>query len=183
MVINWGKCTIFVQKLNGSTAATAAGWTKLPTPKEDTTELTTNDGDTLEAREEGGALVDVVRKSSTYELAYGLFHKNGIALPLKAINGVVGGDYALALQPEDPKTAGIYMGRTSVSTNDTYTTADGGLTTYTHSAKVPDGDSNAEATDENGATVYQQMCRKIVTATADTEGGTYTLTLADEATA
>lgn len=181
MVINWDKCTIFVQPLTaGSTAPTESGWIKLPTPKEDTTELTTEDGDTLEAREEGGALVDFVQKASTYTLAYGLFQKQGKAHPIKAVNGIVSGDYAVAVQPKDKKTSGIYMGCTSVTANDSYTVSEGGLTTYTHTAKVPEGDANS-VTEVDGETVYQQMCKKIITATQTEGAETYTLTFADEA--
>lgn len=180
MVINWGKCTLYVQKLNGSAAAAASGWTQLPIPKEDTTELSTEEGDNLEARQEGGDLVDVVYKSSTYSLAYGLFQKQGTAHFFKPINGVVQGDYAVALVPEDPTTSGLYIGRSSVSANDTFTAAEGGLTTYTHSAKIPEGDENAAVTDDNNQTVYQQMCRKVITVTPDAEGDTYSLAFADE---
>lgn len=172
-VIGWGKPAIFIKK-DG-----ASSWTKIDAPKEDTTELMPTKGDVLEATEEGGGTVDKKTKKSTYELAYQLYVKKGVAQPFAVIDGIVEGNYAVAVQPEDPDIPGIYMGKTSVGAEESMTSADGGLITYTHSAVIPEGDSNAAATDASGNTVYKAFCWKVIKATGS--GGSYTLTFTDPA--
>lgn len=171
-VIGWGKPNIFVKKLDGTTT----NWTKIDTPKEDTTQLTPTKGDVLEATEEGGGTVDKKTKKSTYELAYQLFVKKALKQPFKTIDGVVEGEYAVAVQPEDASVPGIYIGKSTIGAEESQTSADGGLITYTHTALIPEGDENAATTDEAGNTVYCQMRWRIITATAvQGKPGEYTL--------
>lgn len=173
-VIGWGKPNIFVKKLDGNTT----NWTKLDTPKEDTTQLTPTKGDVLEATEEGGGTVDKKTKKSTYELAYQLFVKKGVKQPFKTVDGIVEGNYAVAVQPEDPSIPGVYIGKSTIGAEEAMTSADGGLITYTHSALIPEGDTNAATKDEAGNTVYCQFRWRIFTATAVAEKqGEYTLTI------
>lgn len=171
-VTAWGKCTIFVKDLNTE----GANWKKIDTPKEDTTQVTPTKGDTLTATEEGGGTVDRKTKKSTYELAYQLFVKKGVAQPFQTIDGVVDGDYAVAVQPEDPELPGVYMGKTSIGCEEAYTTADGALITYTHSALIPEGDKVAAATNKKGETVYCAYRWRVITATpVSGKTGEYTL--------
>lgn len=172
-VTAWGKCSIFVKDLS----KTGANWVKLDTPKEDTTELTPTKGDTLTATEEGGGTVDRKTKKSTYELAYQLFIKKGKVQPFKTIDGVIEGNYAVAVQPEDPEVPGAYLGNTAVGAEEAFTTADGALITYTHSALIPEGDSVASTTNAKGETVYCAYRWRIITATLVTgKANEYTLT-------
>lgn len=170
-VIGWGKPNIFVKKEG------ASSWTKIDTPKEDTTELTPTKGDVLEATEEGGGTVDKKTKKSTYELAYQLFYKKGVAQPFDVIDGIVEGNYSVAVQPEDPDIPGIYLGKTTIGAEESLTSADGGLITYTHSAVIPDGDTTAQTTDASGNTVYRAFCWKVIKATGT--AGSYSLTFTD----
>ena len=54
-VIGWGKPRIFVKDLDASSPK----WEELPTPVEDSTQLTTTKGDKQEAKIEGGENEDV----------------------------------------------------------------------------------------------------------------------------
>lgn len=173
-VTAWGKCSIFVKDLNTKDAK----WKKLDTPKEDTTQVNPSKGDTLTATEEGGGTVDRKTKKSTYELVYQLFLKKGKAQPFKTIDGIVEGNYAVAVQPEDAELPGVYMGNTTIGVEESFTTADGALITYTHSALIPEGDPVAATTDSNDQTVYCAYRWRIITATAVTgsENNEYTLT-------
>lgn len=49
-VIGWGKPRVFIKDLDAS----APKWEELPTPVEDSTQLTTTKGDKQEAKIEGG---------------------------------------------------------------------------------------------------------------------------------
>lgn len=167
-VIAWGKPSIFVQKIGDE------AWKKLDTPKEDSTSVTPTKGDVLEATEEGGGTVDKKTKKSTYELAYQLYVKKGVTQPFKTIDGLVEGNYRIAVQPEDPELPGVYMGKTTIGAEEAFTSADGALITYTHSALIPDGDNVAATTNAKGETEYCAYRWRIIQATAGTDG-TYTL--------
>lgn len=54
-VIGWGKPRIFIKDLD----AVSPAWEELPTPVEDSTQLTTTKGDKKEAKIEGGENEDV----------------------------------------------------------------------------------------------------------------------------
>ena len=170
-VTSWGKCSIFIQKVGTKKNE----WDKLDTPKEDSTQITPTKGDTMTQTEEGGCTVDRKTKKSTYEAAYQLFYKKAVAQPFQTIDGVIEGNYRLAIQPEDPELPGVYMGNTTVGAEEAYTTADGALITYTHSALIPDGDPVAKTTDAKGDDVYCAYRWRIITATKQS-GGKYALT-------
>lgn len=170
-VTSWGKCSIFIQKVGTKKNE----WDKLDTPKEDSTQITPTKGDTMTQTEEGGGTVDRKTKKSTYEAAYQLFYKKAVAQPFQTIDGVIEGNYRLAIQPEDPELPGVYMGNTTVGAEEAYTTADGALITYTHSALIPDGDPVAKTTDAKGDDVYCSYRWRIITATKQ-PGGKYALT-------
>nr|DAP69146.1 MAG TPA: hypothetical protein [Caudoviricetes sp.] len=170
-VTSWGKCSIFIQKVGTKKNE----WDKLDTPKEDSTQITPTKGDTMTQTEEGGGTVDRKTKKSTYEAAYQLFYKKAVAQPFQTIDGVIEGNYRLAIQPEDSELPGVYMGNTTVGAEEAYTTADGALITYTHSALIPDGDPVAKTTDAKGDDVYCAYRWRIITATKQS-GGKYALT-------
>ena len=159
-VTTWGKPSIYVRDLSADTN----NWKKLDTPKEDTTQLNPTKGDTSEAKEEGGAIVDSKTKKSTYELVYQEFIKKGVAQPFKTIDGIIEGNFAVAVQPEDAENPGIYIGKSEVSVEESFTSADGALMQYTHKALVPEGDEVAKTTNDKGEEVYCQMRWRIITA-------------------
>lgn len=141
-VIGWGKPTIVISKLDDDGNPTT--WSEVPTPAEDTTTLTTTKGDKTEAKLEGGANEDVKYGRNTYALAYQIRVAKGKTMPFEAVDGVVAGEYAVALQPEDPAVPGIMIQKSVVSAEDTYASADGGAITYTHDALQPDKGSQVE---------------------------------------
>lgn len=141
-VIGWGRPTIVISKLDTSGEPTT--WTEVPTPAEDTTNLTTTKGDKTEAKLEGGANEDVKYGRNTYALAYQIRIAKGKTMPFKAIDGVVDGEYAVAVQPEDPSVPGIMIKKSVVSAEDTFATAEGGAVLYTHDALQPNEGSQVE---------------------------------------
>lgn len=169
-VTSWGKCSVFIQPVGSAKNE----WDKLDTPKEDSTQVTPTKGDTMTQTEEGGGTVDRKTKKSTYEAAYQLFIKKGVSQPFKTIDGVVEGNYRLAIQPEDPELPGVYMGNTTVGAEEAFTTADGALITYTHSALIPDGDVVAKTINKKNEDVYCAYRWRVIKATKGT-GGKYAL--------
>ena len=71
---------------------------------------------------------------------------------------------AIAVQPEDAENPGCYIGKSTVSVEESYSSADGALMQYTHKALVPEGDEVAKTTNSKGETVYCQFRWRIITA-------------------
>lgn len=170
-VTSWGICAIFIQEVG----ATKNEWDKLPTPKEDTTQVNPQKGDTMTQNEEGGGTVDRKTKKSTYEAVYQLFIKKNQSQPFKTIDGVIEGNYRLAIQPDDAELPGVYMGNTTVGAEESYTTKEGAAIKYTHSALIPEGDVVAKTTNKKNEDVYCAYRWRVITATKGT-GGKYALT-------
>lgn len=122
--IAWGKPRIFVKDVD-ETDASKQKWYELPTPEEDTTQLSAEKGDKLEARIEGGENEDVKYKRSTYSLAFNIRKAKKRQAPFPSLDGVVNNHYAVLLQPEDPAVEGFYIEATTVSVDETFTAADG----------------------------------------------------------
>ncbi|MCD8282206.1 MAG: hypothetical protein LUC22_03015 [Prevotella sp.] len=132
--IGWGKCSVLVKNLS----VDGAKWTKMPTPKEDSTTLTATKGDKKEASIEGGGNEDVRYAKSTYELAYAI-RRNTVRVPIiKAVDGLVSDRYAVFVQPENIAVPGPCIEETVVTLEDNFDTTDGGLFTYTHDGILPD---------------------------------------------
>ena len=135
-VIGWGKPRIFIKDLD----AVSPAWEELPTPVEDSTQLTTTKGDKKEAKIEGGENEDVKYGKNTYALTFNIRAAKGRKRPISDSDGVVAHNYAVALQPEDPDVQGFCMEKTTVSVEDSFTAADGGILAYTVDALKPGAD-------------------------------------------
>ena len=84
-VIGWGKPRVFIKDLDAS----APKWEELPTPVEDSTQLTTTKGDKQEAKIEGGENEDVKYGKNTYALALNIRAAKGRKRPVSDSDGVV----------------------------------------------------------------------------------------------
>ena len=142
--ISWGKPRLFVKDND----TTGSKWEELYTPVEDSTQLTVTKGDKMEARIEGGEAEDVKYKRSTYSVTFNI-RKGKIPggntirkLPFHSIDGYVEKHFGLLLQPEDPTCEGFYIGDATVSIDDAYTAADGGMWQVTMDAlRASEGDT------------------------------------------
>lgn len=126
--ISWGKPRIFVKDTDDNSAK----WKELITPVEDSTQLTVTKGDKLEAKIEGGENEDVKYKRSTYLVSYNirkgkLPNGNQRPKPFPSIDGRVEHHHAILLQPEDATCEGFYIADTTVTVDDVFTAADGGM--------------------------------------------------------
>ena len=121
--IPWGKPRLFTFNADKSGAKAY----ELPTPVEDSTELTPTKGDKLEAKIEGGDNEDVKYKSSTYALTLNIRKAKGRKPPYPSVNGLVNDHYGILLQPEDPTCEGFLIESNTIGIDDTYTAADGAI--------------------------------------------------------
>mgnify|MGYP007069873141 CR=1 FL=1 len=129
--LSWGKPRIFTFNADDQDKPNAY---ELPTPVEDSTELTPTKGDKLEAKGEGGDNEDVKYKRSTYAVTLNIRKKKGRKPPFPSLDGVVNDHYGLLLQPEDPSTEGFLIESNTIGIDDTFTAADGAIWAVTADA-------------------------------------------------
>jgi hypothetical protein len=132
--ISWGTCSIYIKDLETE----GAKWLKIPTPIEDSTELSTEKGDKLEALIEGGEAEDVKYKANKYALAYGIRRMKKRVMPFTDVDGVVSHRHAVAVVPEDSTAPGCLIDNSAVSCEEVYNASDGASVTYTHDVLKPD---------------------------------------------
>lgn len=133
-VISWGKPAIYIKDIDDNSAS----WIKLPDAVEDSVELSTTEGDKLEAKIEGGENEDVRVKRSTYELNLSIRKAKGRTAPVASDDGVVAHNYQVMLQPEDTACIGFAIDKANVSVLDTFTAADGAAWQLKFSALKPE---------------------------------------------
>lgn len=124
-VLSWGKCGVqFTTSTDGTPGTT---WTDFDTPKADTTKLTTTAGTQTTAQEEGGGVVDIRNGANTYKLEFDIFAKKGTTLPsaFTITDGVIAGEFAFRVIPEDAEAIGIQIDRAVVHVEESYSSADG----------------------------------------------------------
>lgn len=143
MTLSWGKCKIWIAKLvkNESGKWEPGEWKAIPTPVENSTQLQTTKGDKKEAKIEGGENEAVKYGRSTYLLEFEIRagNENGVPRekPFKDEDGVIAGEYALMLQPEDAEVQGIQIDTGTLSCEDTWSSEDGSKWKYTLDALKP----------------------------------------------
>ncbi len=133
--ISWGKPKIWLSKLDAEGKPTT--WESVPTPAEGTTTLNTTKGDKKEAKIEGGENEAVKYNRNTFALEFTIRASKGRVKLAEDDDGVIEGEYALKLQPEDPTVQGLSIDRGTLSFEPTYTTEEGIQWKYTIDALVP----------------------------------------------
>lgn len=137
-VLSWGKPTIQYADLSNGYPSQESDWHDFPVPVQGTTTLDTAEGDSVQALEEGGGVVDAYTNKSQFTLTFELFEKKGESQPIMDDDGVVIKNYAIRLIPEDPTCTGFEMAKVSMTYRHTWNAADGGRHVYTATALVPD---------------------------------------------
>lgn len=152
ITIGWGRPTIKVRKVGETTA-----YDDLPAPVDGTTQLTTTQGDKMEAKIEGGENEAVRYKANAYELAFDVRlapekeEKLGV---IKDESGIVNDEYSVIVVPENPKAYGVIIHRASVNVQTSFDSTDGAKNTYTFSALKPESGKTVEVR-EISETDYQ----------------------------
>lgn len=126
--LGWGKPVI--EWASSTKGAPGENWTAIDTPKEDTTKLTPTAGTEKTATEEGGELVDSRTGKNTFQFEFDLFVKKGASRPFDDVDGVVSGEFAFRLTPEDEENEGFQIDRSTVRCEESYAAADGKLLHY-----------------------------------------------------
>ena len=130
MELSWGKPTIKIGKL-GDGGKAPSSWIDIPTPVENSTKLTPTKGAKKEAKIEGGENEAVKYAANTYTFEFEIRAGKGRAKPVEDVDGVISGEYAVKLQPEDPTVEGIVIDRSTMSMEETFDTDNGKKWKYT----------------------------------------------------
>ena len=128
--LNWGKMKLETTPSEGGEPKKPEAWKKIDTPKNGTTKIGTTAGNETEALEEGGGVVDSRTEQSKYQLEFDLFVKKDVDPPFADVDGVIQGEHAFRLIPEDPTAKGYLIDRAHVAVTESYTSAEGGLMHY-----------------------------------------------------
>lgn len=136
--ISWGKPKLWLAKLVNGTPSV---WKPVPTPADGTTQLNTTKGEKKEAKIEGGEVEAVKYNRNNFSLEFIIRALGGREKLAPDDDGVIEGEYALKLQPEDPTVTGLYIPRGVLSFEPTYNAADGVQWKYTLDALVPEDTS------------------------------------------
>ena len=136
-VLTWGIKSFETTESENGAPKTGSPWKKIDIPKKDSLRVETKEGETKEALDEAGNVVDSKTAQSSYELTFELFVKKGVARPFDDKDGVIEGEKAFRLIPDDPTVEGWQIDRSTVSSTIVYTTGEGILYKYKAKALKP----------------------------------------------
>lgn len=136
-VLTWGIKSFETAESENGAPKTGSPWKKIDLPKKDSLRVETKEGETKEALDEAGNVVDSKTAPSSYELIFELFVKKGVARPFDDKDGVIEGEKAFRLIPDDPTVEGWQIDRSTVSSTIVYTTGEGILYKYKAKALKP----------------------------------------------
>ena len=125
---SWGRPLIEVKQLGQSPEAE---WEAFATPVDGTTQLSSEQGEKLEAAIEGGGNEAVKYKKNTYSLTFDVRQVPERTDPIEESNGVVADEYSVRITPENPNALGVLIDRASVNVQKSFTANDGLINTYT----------------------------------------------------
>ena len=183
--ISWGKCTILSS--NSTNGAPTGGWTTIGVPKKDSTKLNVTEGEKKEALDEGDDVVDTRQGKNKYILEYDLFVKKPaggqVVLPFNIVDGVVQGEFAHRVIPEDDSCVGIQIDRATIHVVEDFSSEDGVLLhVKVHAMKPAAGNTVKLAVIANGDLTVTPTALYFSNA-ADTNGKTITATSSGNVTA
>lgn len=191
-ILSWGKPTVEIAVLTGGTPG---AFSALPEIQQDTAKLTPTKGTALEAKGEGGKLIDKKYQANQFVFECEIFVKKGDTRPISDNDGVVADNYAVRLTPEDETQEGFILDKSLVSIEETWASnigkklkltfeglspASGNiLKPYTKStlAVSPTSLSFTNAADSTGKTITASSTGNITAARSDKDWATVTYAL------
>lgn len=133
-VLTWGIGSFEHKDSVGGEPKAEGAWDKIDIPTQDSLKVETKEGETIEAKDEAGNVVDSRTTPSSYEITFDLFVKKGVALPFTDKDGIIDGEHAFRYIPEDPTCEGWQADRTTVSSSILFSTKEGAK--YRYKVKV-----------------------------------------------
>lgn len=134
VTISWGKPKIEVKKLGTEPGE----WQEFATPVESSTQLTTTQGEKMEAKIEGGENEAVKYKKNTYQLVFNVRQVPERTDPIVDSDGVVEDEYSVRVTPGNAEALGILIDRSSVNVQKTFEANGGLVKVYTFDVLKPE---------------------------------------------
>lgn len=178
-ILSWGKCTISTAP--SSNGAPSGTWRAIDTPKEDTTKVIPTAGAKKTATEEGGAIVDSIVQKNSYQLEFDIFVKKGYPRPFEDDDGIIAGEHAFRIVPEDESCEGSQIDRVNLHVEESYSTADGKMLHYVGECLKPAEGKIVKPYTAGGLVVDKN--KLYFTSAADSTGKTVTATSTGNVTA
>lgn len=184
-ILSWGKPTIKIAPITNNVIGE---WVTLSTPVENSTKLTPTKGAKMEAKIEGGANEAVKYKRNTYALEFEIRQMDDRVKPLADLDGVIDGEYAVRIIPENVAAIGKEIHRANVSCEDSWDSENGAKWKYTFDVLEPtDGTEQISdlklltlSTNELYFGSAVDSTGKTVTVTAETTASTIASAIASE---
>ena len=133
-VLAWNYGKFETVESEGGEPKAASQWTQIDVPKKDSLKVDPKEGETKEALDEQGNIVDSKTTPATYEILWEMFVKKGVEPPFNGEDGVIAGEHAFRFTPDDPACKGWRVDRATVSAAISFSTSEGTL--YKYKAKV-----------------------------------------------
>ena len=133
-VLAWNYGKFETVESEGGEPKAASQWTQIDVPKKDSLKVDPKEGETKEALDEQGNIVDSKTTPATYEILWEMFVKKGVEPPFDGEDGVIAGEHAFRFTPDDPACKGGRVDRATVSAAISFSTSEGTL--YKYKAKV-----------------------------------------------
>jgi len=137
-VILWGKPTITITAVGGTSAEQSANLT-VPTPVADSTQMSTTAGDKHTADIEGGGFEAVRYDKNTFTLEFSVRFAQGRTMPFedKSHDGAVTGTYQFVVAGQDAGSPTMTMAEATVRYEDEYSADEGARRHYFCESIVP----------------------------------------------
>lgn len=132
--LSWGQGTV---KFGTSTGAEATVFETMPDIVEKSATLVTNQGTVLEARKQGGRLVDRREGDPTFVFSFEIYHQTGQTLPIEAPGGRITENKSLVFIPENSAAWGFKLPYCQVSVENRWDEDKGSTVLYTFTALEP----------------------------------------------
>jgi len=152
--VSWGAPTLeFIKLGQGVDPSQASAWAsgsnsyvkiKGDILLEDSSQLNTSDGETKTLKNEFGEDVDRKQMPASYDFETSVIKKKGetvVQTAFSPVNGIVDGDWAMRLTPEDWQTTGFAFYKCSISTAKGWNADQGALDIIRVAGLLPDGTS------------------------------------------
>lgn len=133
-VLAWNYGKFETVESEGGEPKAASPWTQIDVPKKDSLKVEPKEGETKEALDEQGNIVDSKTTPATYEITWEMYVKKGGELPFEGKDGVIAGEHAFRFTPDDPTCKGWRVDRATVSATISFSPSEGTL--YKYKAKV-----------------------------------------------
>jgi hypothetical protein len=125
-ILTWGKCDIYAARILAD--GSLSPFYKFPTPVDGTTQLSTEAGEKLEAKVEGGGVIATRRKASSYSLGFEIHvgaHYPRPAAPYDGKDGVILGNHVVKVVSEDPAAVSLQFNNCSMGVEMTFDSSNG----------------------------------------------------------